>query len=128
MKKNSFKGAVALLTVLFISSILMVGGMVLVFTTVDLGKNISNRVNYTISSQNLQICKEEILLRLKNTPTLTGSFQLIFSNVTCNVVIENEPPGENIKILDIESNYLEFFKKMSFRIDTSVKPFIVTTI
>ncbi len=128
MKKNSFKGAVALLTVLFISSILMVGGIALVLTTVDLGKNISNRVNYSVSNQNLQICREEILLRLKKTPSLTGSFQLFFSNINCNVVISNEPPGEAIKLVDIESNYLEFYKKTSYRIDTSAKPFIVNII
>lgn len=124
--KRKYKGAVALMSVLFVTSILTVGGVILVLTTVDLSKNILNQSNFVIAEQNILICKEEGLRKLKFNRLLNTEFNLVIDeNSSCTGIISEIGPAPTDKQMQIDSNYKNSYHSSTFKIDTATSPIVV---
>ncbi len=97
------KGSVALTTVLVISAVLLMGGVTLVLTSMDLAlstKDYESKITMTSLSRT---CLEESLIRLKSDPNYVGTVS--YSNdgsCTANITIDGVNPGyRNINVVSI---------------------------
>jgi hypothetical protein len=112
-------GAIALVTLLFIGSILTVTGVTLVLVNVDLNKTTKNFYSYELSKFRGQSCSEDALLKVNQNFSYTGNGSITFADGSCTYTITNDPVNSAIKVIAIVSIVNDYYYKLTIRADTS---------
>ncbi len=106
---------------MIISSILLVGGIVLIFTNIDLSKSTKT---YNINVQNAMLsrsCLEEALLRVSVDTSYTGTINLTVSSGTCTVIISNHS-NPSLKVLNITTVVQGYTYTLSKNVNITMSP------
>lgn len=122
--KTLYNGAVALTTVIILTSILMIAGTTIVLTSIDLRKSTKNNNSFIQAEINFDSCIEESVQRLKYNPGYTGTFTVTMINGSCEAIVSNDV-DPMVKILEIISTSETSTFSDTVRVDTSVYPFQV---
>jgi hypothetical protein len=116
------KGMVALITVLLISSILLVGGMALIFSSIDLAKS-TKTFNINIQTKILsRSCLEEGLLKIGGNSAYTGTITFTTQSGTCNIVITNDPVTSTTKVVTITATIQTYNFNLVKKVDSTMSP------
>ena len=126
LKKGKYNGSVALPTVILISTILLISGINVVMLSIDIRKSSKNYYLYTEARLNAQTCLEEGIATLKFNPTYTGSFNVTLPSGSCDGVVTNIGGDPDLKDLTVSSDFEDSLYEMSYEVDVSDYPVVVT--
>ena len=124
MKKN-LKANVSLTTVLIITTLLLLGGIAVVFTTMDLATSTKSSNNKIINDLQAQSCIEEGLYKLRNNSAFIGQVTVPFVNGVCVVNISVDAQNANQRVFSITSTSNEYQYDIIKHIDISQNPFVI---
>lgn len=119
LRKNK-KGVIGLTTLLLLSSILVVSGIALVLTSIDLGESSINNFRLSVAKTTLNSCFEESMIRISRNKNYVGEVTLDINGSSCTAEISDS--GVNQKRVDINSTNIENSFSQSFFVDTSSDP------
>ncbi len=116
------RGAVALTSVIVMLAILLLAGISVSITSIDVSV-ISRNFESTISSKVAsRTCLEEAMYKISYNILYTGNFNYVFDNVSCEVVVSNVVGQTAIKSIQVIANTSEFGINEVFFADTSTNP------
>jgi hypothetical protein len=115
------KAAVALTTLIVVSSMLLLSGVTLMMINIDLAHSNKSVNSNMINRINADSCLEEGLLRLSNDPSYTGTFSLTFEDGNCNGTISNDTIP-NTKIILIDSDFDGYTYHKEEKVNMSTNP------
>lgn len=119
-KNRNKKGVIGLTTLLLLSSILVVSGIALVLTSIDLGESSINNFRLSVARTTLQSCFEEGMIRISRNKNYTGVVNINLNGSSCEAQISDS--GVNQKRIDISSTNIDNEFAQSFLVDTSTDP------
>lgn len=119
------KASITLTLVIVISSILLLAGLTLVLTTVDLSNSSKISTNLNLAIIRSRSCIDESLYRLKLDVNYTGSTSVTFSDGNCTSTTANSGTP-NLKTLTVVSTVNGFSYQTTKSVDTSVSPFTIS--
>jgi hypothetical protein len=122
---TAIKGNITLTTVLFVSVILLLGGITLVITNIDFTLASKGFYNGTLAQIRSRTCLNDSLLRLKTNTAYTGSFTISFTDGTCSATVANGSSA-NTKTISLSAAVNGYSYSQTKNVDTSVIPFRVT--
>jgi hypothetical protein len=123
--KKSVAANISLTTVLVTSAILLLTGITIVFSTMDLAYSSKDTFNYELNTMRSRSCLEEAIYRIKNNPTFTGTAAITFTDGNCSAAVTNDPQNSNIKLVAITSMIKEYTYMLNKKVDISTSPFTV---
>jgi hypothetical protein len=125
MLKNNLKkpkGMIALTTVLFVSTILMLAGLTLVITGVDFALTSKANYNGSLAQIRSRSCLEESLYKIKNNLAYTGNFSIAYPDGNCSATVTNDALL-NIKNVALTGTVGSYNFSQSRKVNTSTIPF-----
>jgi hypothetical protein len=120
--KIKLRGSVSLTTVILVSAVLLLSGIIVVLNSVDLSKASKGKLMNSVSTIQSYTCFEEVLERLKMNRNYTGTFTISLPNGTCDVAVSIHPTQNNYRNVLINSNANGFFYTENRIVDISVSP------
>lgn len=124
--KKKLKGNISLTTVIVTSTILLLMGLTILFSTMDLAYSSKNIFNYELNLLRSRSCLEESLIRMKNNTAFTGTAPITFTDGNCSAVVTNDPVLSNIKLVAITSVVNEYTYLLNKKVDISTVPYTVS--
>lgn len=115
--KRKYEGSIALLMVLFMSSILLVTIIGIALVSIDTQYISSDVVNRTAASNFAETCLEESVRKINIDRQYTGTFFIDYAGESCNVTISNT--GTYSRQIDITSTSGNSSVQLSYSVDTS---------
>ncbi|MEI7578473.1 MAG: hypothetical protein WCJ58_00360 [bacterium] len=125
MKQQKLPASASLITVIALSGVLLIGGMIVVFNSVDLAKASKAKLNNTEAIVVADTCFEESLQKLKINQNYTGNLTVTLTAGNCQATISNHPTQANFRNILISAAVNEYYFNTSKTIDISVSPFQV---
>lgn len=119
---SKYKAGVALPTVILLASVLMLGGLRVVFNSIDVRRATKSYNIHTEARLRAHSCLEEGIQILKFDADYTGNFTLTFPSGECSAVISNLAGDPEIKELVVSSSYETTQYQMNYRVDVSSYP------
>jgi hypothetical protein len=123
--RNKQKGNIALTTVLFTSTILVLGGLALVIVSIDFTLSTKAYYHRSLAKIRTRSCVQEGLYRIKQEPVYTGTSSLTFTDGSCSVTVVDTAVA-NTKSLSIISTVNGYSMTSTKKADISTSPFTVT--
>jgi hypothetical protein len=125
MKTQRQKGNITLTLVLFVSVILLLGGITVVIASIDFTQSSKSFYNTTLANIRSQSCLDDGLLRIKNDTSYTGNYSITFSDGSCTGTVVNSgtPNIKSITITGLVNGYS--YTKIK-KADTSTSPFTLS--
>jgi len=117
------QGSAALTTVIIISFLLLIGGVTLILSNIDLAVSTSDFTNKIQAEIQSQTCLEEAMRKVKSLVAFTGSVNATFSQGNCTAQVFDFSPG--IKQIDISSTIGSYTYNLTRRIDVSTEEFVI---
>lgn len=118
--ERMYTGSVSLVTVVLLSAILIVSGLTVVFSSIDLQKSnlgLKNRIEIKVSAKS---CFEESMNIIKDDLGYTGTYVYNDGDDACNSVITSL--GGGISSIDISVDDGTYVYEDSYEIDVSQYP------
>lgn len=123
---NNKKGAVALISVIIITSVLILTGITVINYSIN-----SSKIGYSNNDGEIAFlyansCIEEVMYRLKGTPTYTtAGVTLTLANGSCTFVVTNSSPT-TMKLVTATGVYSDSKYIENKKIDTTTTPHTLT--
>lgn len=123
---NNKRGAVALISVMIVTTVLLLTGLTVINYSIDSAKIGYSNNNGEIASMYANTCIEEVMYRLKGTPTYTtAGVTLTLTNGSCTFVVSNSSPT-TMKIVTATGVYSDSKYIESKKVDTTTTPHTLT--
>lgn len=119
---KNLDAAVALTTLIVISSILLLTGMTIVVTSIDLSKSTKNASITMQNESQLISCREEALIRLKTDPAYLGTDTITYANGSCDYTMAVHATNPDYRDLTITSTLDEYTLEEIMTVDVSQNP------
>jgi hypothetical protein len=123
-KKNK-RGMIALVSLIFLSTVLMVTGTTVLFTSIDLTRSTSEFFKGNLSQASAQSCIEEALKKIQDNKSFTGNLNITTSSSTCTGTITNQGADNSIKIISISNTQDSRTYSITKRVNTTVDPIVL---
>ncbi len=123
MRHKYSEGTVALTTVLIISAILLIGGVTVILSGIDLTISTKNFETNRILQGVERTCLEESLNRVKSSSSFTGNITFTEAPTTCTASVSNDPLHVNFKVIAVTSSKGSYTINHTYTVDISQSPF-----
>jgi hypothetical protein len=125
--RKSLQASISLVTVIIMSAILLLGGLTVISSTIDLAKSNQDSIYHELNVFRIRSCVEEALNRIKFNHAYTGTASITFTDGNCSAVVTNDPGGNlNMKYITITSQINNFYHSVGKIVDITNTPFLVT--
>lgn len=124
--KKKLKANVSLTTVLVAGAILLLSGITILYTSMDLSRITNDNMNYQLAQLRSTSCLEEALHKIKINLYYVGNVDINFSDGNCVGVISIDELDSNKRIVEIESTVNDYYFRINKIIDISSSPFSIT--
>lgn len=122
---NKKRGNIALTTVILVSSILVLGGLTLIASSVDYSASVKGFSKAPLADTLSDSCFEDSMYRLKLNKTFTGTTNLTLGTNQCSTNIQNDAGNNSIKIITITSTLDNYTFNKVKRVDVSGSKYVV---
>ncbi len=123
---NNSRGAVALISVIIITSVLILTGITVINYSIDSAKIGQSNNNGEIAALYASTCIEEVMYKLKNNPLYTtAGVTLTLTNGSCTFVVTNSSPI-TLKLVTSTGVYSDAKYIESKKVDTTTTPHTLT--
>jgi hypothetical protein len=123
--KKKFKANISLTTVLVTTTIILLGGISVLLSSMDLANITKSSYNKMLNELRSRSCLEEGLRRIKINTGFTGTASITYSDGNCVATVGNDPSDSNKKIITIVSTLAEYQYNLTKHIDISTDPFTI---
>ncbi len=125
--RKTLEANISLTTVIIMAAILLMGGLTVLISTMDLARANKDSIYYELNTFRLRSCVEEALNRLKFDHSYQGTASITFADGICSAVVTNDPGGNiNLKYIAITSRIDNFYNSANKLVDLTNTPFTVT--
>ena len=119
------KGTITLTTVILFTAMLMIAGVTLTLTSIDLSNNTKSFNNINLAQIRSSTCIEESVYRVKASTSYTGTFTSTYSDGSCVGTITNDSAPSR-KVASITSSVGTSNYVTIKYIDYSTTPFTIS--
>jgi len=127
-RSENYKAYVALTTILIIIPILLMGGIALLYSNMNLLISTQSMYASSLSNNEYNTCLEESVLKIKRDNNYTGTLTINFPSYTCTAVISNYMGNTNIKQIDITvTSGIYTYNRVQI-VDISISPYSVSNL
>ena len=125
MIKKKFKANISLTTVIITTTILLLSGVTVLFSSIDLSHSTESANAKMLNELRAKSCVEEGLIRLKNNILFTGVAAITFNDGSCSNTVSIDPQNNNNRIFTIISIISDYQYTVAKHIDISREPFVI---
>jgi len=123
--KHKLDANISLTVVLVITTILILGGLTVLISSVDLAHSSKSANVKMLNELRSRSCVEEGLYRIKLNIMFTGQASIVFTDGNCVNNITIDPQNANIRIFTISSVINEYQFDIVKHIDITQHPYII---
>ncbi len=120
--KKTKKGVVALVTLIMMSIMLMLSGITLVMSNIDVTKSSRSLNMGVLARYQAYSCLEESLLKISASTSYTGTVSITNAYGTCQGVITNHQTNPLIKIVQLTGTVQGYSFTQTRNVDISDTP------
>ncbi|MFQ5492695.1 MAG: hypothetical protein ACE5DX_00855 [Candidatus Dojkabacteria bacterium] len=120
------KGVIALTTLIIVTAILILGGVTLLLTSIDVGESASSSSSAILAELRAVSCFEEGLYRLRLDPSFIGTKPISYpESGVCTVDVSINIGNPDYRDLNITSTVEEFSYEEMRTVDITQDPIVV---